>query len=711
MKDNIQKTFKEMRWTAKRRKSKWNLLLVPLVIFFTILFSFLYYKLVFLIDSISLIPRDDIVYFFHPYSVWNIFLLFSIGIPSLLLSFIITNLILWFIPPIRKTFEKEAQWHKGKEYKSTQFLLLKYFFMSIFIWFLFIYMFMNTYNALSYKWVVYTNSWYNINEKKYNLSNDLKKIKIEIYKDSSNPAKLSFKFIMNNNKSIEFSEWNEVEFLSKYWEFEQYFKNILSYKIYYNIDKEALNSLLNQPRFKDKKLKNNILKIFSKFNLEYEKLKKYLEENQNDNYFKIIFGFYEILNNKHYKEWISLYSWIHNLNKIEICNDNKCFKKIKIIDFKNIKNILWNKFWNWNYANSSYQRFLISLIYSYIELWDYRKAYYYNGALISEFNQQLNINAYIEYSNIFLHLPKNKVKEYKKYLQDFDRIPWDTILWDIQLYYDDVKNTFYTTAYKTSYYYNQLGLFYKYLGKYMKAIKSYQKAYKNDSKNILTLRNLCIAKYLDTKSKVFTETDKVKYKKEFEESLQYCLSYEEKYEKLYTTKNLDYKFLENIIQQKWDYEILNYIWLNYWFLWKLDLAEKFYKKSLENWWNKVKIYNNLWIIYEDNKDYEKAIQYYKKVLKLDNKNYNTLINISKLYWKLKDYKNAIDYMLSVKKIVSILKYKKDPYNDYLLCKWYYLKYWKQNISWKQYCKNYLLYDRKFTSPKLRNNVKNIIGEQ
>lgn len=274
MKDNIQETFKEMRWTAKRRKSKWNLLLVPLVIFFTILFSFLYYKLVFLIDSVSLIPRDDIVYFFHPYSVWNIFLIFSIGIPSLLLSFIITNLILWFIPPIRKTFEKEAQWHKGKDYKSTQFLLLKYFFMSIFIWFLFIYMFMNTYNALSYKWVVYTNSWYNINEKKYNLSNDLKKIKIEIYKDSSNPAKLSFKFIMNNNKSIEFSEWNEVEFLSKYWEFEQYFKNILSYKIFYNIDKEALNSLLNQPRFKDKRLKNNILKIFSKFNLEYEKLKK-----------------------------------------------------------------------------------------------------------------------------------------------------------------------------------------------------------------------------------------------------------------------------------------------------------------------------------------------------------------------------------------------------------------------------------------------------
>jgi len=696
MKHKIEEEIIEMQGRAKRKKSKWNLLFIPLNIFFIALFSFWYYKFISIIMSISFIARSDIIYIYYPNTIWTIALILVIWISSVLLSLILSNFILWFIKPIREIFEKEAKLHKGTNYKSIQKKLLKIFFISFFIWLPFIYMYMNVYNALSYKWLVYSNSWYNLREKEYNIEKDLDKIKIKVYKNKKESAKLSFKFIMKDDNDIEFSEWNEIEFLNKYWEFEQYLEKLLKYKIFYNVDEKALNSLLKKPKFKNKELQKKLLNIWSEVDIEYEKLKNNLEKNPKDDLFKIEFGFYEIFKNRNYIEWVTLYSWISNLKKIEICNDNKCLNKIEIINFENIKNIFSDNYWGWSYIKLAYQRFLISLIYSYIELWDYTKAYYYNGKLISEFIQQLNINAHKEYQNIFKTLPRVKVEEYRKYLKNFDRIPWDIILWDIQLYYEDTKNTFYTTKYPSSYYYNQLGLFYEYLKKYDKATNSYKKAYKEDGRILLTLRNLCISKYLDTKSKVFVDSDKIKYKNDFENSLKYCLDYETKYEKLYINKNPDYKLLEFYRGYKWDYEILNYIWLNYWFLWKLDLAENNYKKSLENWWNKVKVYNNLWLIYEDKKEYKKAIEYYKKVLKLDEKNYNSLVNISKLYWILEDYENAIDYMLKVKKIVKTLKnnnwkfvYRINPYHDYLLCKWYDKQYWKQNILWKKYCEDYV----------------------
>ena len=698
MEKTIEEEIIEMQNRAKRRKSKWNLLLIPFNVFFVSIFSYWYYKLILIIMNISLISRDDIVYIYYPNTIWNIVLILIILISSLVLSFIVSNFILWIIKPIRDIFEEESKLNKWTDYKSTQKKLLKILPIILLIWFPIIYMYINTYSALSYKWLVYNNSWYQLSEKEYNISDELEKIKISVAKYNNNSDKLFFKFIMKDGKNIEFSEWNEIEFLNKYWEFEPYLEELLKFNVFYDVDKISLDRLLNQPKFDNEYIKNRLLDILSEIDIEYENWKKILENNPNDDLFKIEFGFYEILKNWNYKEWLTLYSWLNNLKEIEICDDNKCLSKISIKDYEEkIKSMFLDKYWVWNHINLAYQNFLISIISWYIESEEYRKAYFYNGRLISEFIQELDINSYYYYSKIFNALTKEKVEKYKKYVLEFDRIPWDMILWDIQLHYDDIWNTFYTTRYSSSYYYNQLGLFYEYLNKYEEAIVSYEKAYKLDNKWLLTLKNLCISKYLDTKSKIFLESDKLKYKKWFEKSLKYCLDYENKYENLYLDKKWK-SFYENI-KYKWDYEILNYIWLNYWFLKKLDLSEQYYKKSLENWWKEIKLYNNLAVIYEDKWEDIKAIEYYKKALKINENDYNTLVNIGKLYWKLEDYENAISYILNVREIVSTTKinnkfrYKINPYNDYLLCLWYDKQYWKQNTLWNQYCYNYLEYSK------------------
>jgi len=77
---------------------------------------------------------------------------------------------------------------------------------------------------------------------------------------------------------------------------------VLKYKIFYNIDKNALENLLNQPAFKNEELKEKLLEIYNNVNIEYENFKRELEKNPNDDYFRFYFGFYEISENKHYKE-------------------------------------------------------------------------------------------------------------------------------------------------------------------------------------------------------------------------------------------------------------------------------------------------------------------------------------------------------------------------------------------------------------------------
>jgi hypothetical protein len=123
--------FVKMCQRAKRRKSLWNLILIP----FTIVYMFLLTKYFFLImwnvHTIIYPQHSDMLSGF-----WNEGISLSAFIPSFLLSaplffaaiplsLIFTNVSVWFIVPLRKIFEKETQGFKGTSFKDSMKILLK----------------------------------------------------------------------------------------------------------------------------------------------------------------------------------------------------------------------------------------------------------------------------------------------------------------------------------------------------------------------------------------------------------------------------------------------------------------------------------------------------------------------------------------------------------------------------------------------------------
>jgi hypothetical protein len=103
----------EARQRAKRRKSPWNLLLIPLVI---IGFGVVLYASAQALLGVQrhLIPDDAI---FSSYTTIGAFLTFvPLVIPSLGISMIIANLIIWPVRPARMALDKEAKGIKGASF-------------------------------------------------------------------------------------------------------------------------------------------------------------------------------------------------------------------------------------------------------------------------------------------------------------------------------------------------------------------------------------------------------------------------------------------------------------------------------------------------------------------------------------------------------------------------------------------------------------------
>ena len=110
---------------AKRRKSPWNLLLIPLVCglcaLFTIdLFRFMWHVHVFFYPA----HRGALSEFWNEGLSLKAFASsFLLAVPlffaALPLAMICTNLFVWFIPQAKKTFEKEAQGYEGTSFRDS----------------------------------------------------------------------------------------------------------------------------------------------------------------------------------------------------------------------------------------------------------------------------------------------------------------------------------------------------------------------------------------------------------------------------------------------------------------------------------------------------------------------------------------------------------------------------------------------------------------
>lgn len=279
---------------------------------------------------------------------------------------------------------------------------------------------------------------------------------------------------------------------------------------------------------------------------------------------------------------------------------------------------------NQNYNDNPFLN--TELFFSHLSLWNYNKAYKYNEKLINLLNKNTNLTIYNFYINYYSYIDKEKVQAYLKYLEK-NNLKNNLIYWDI-FFLSEIKNynkaeKYYNLAlskkYNIEYINNQLGLIYDYKYNYKKSLKLYNKSFKIDEDNILTLKNLCISRYLNFKYLVLNteknEKEKNIIKNWSNEALLYCNAYLEKEKKD-----------KYII---WDAETYKYIWhiYNLW-LWNIGKAKDFYLKSIKINPYDYKSFNNLSAIYrkifEKNKkeeDLSKNIEYAEKFFLLKNNDF------------------------------------------------------------------------------------------
>lgn len=107
--------YHQARQRAKRRKSPWNLILIPFAMFGIAGTAFLIAKGLLALQQLF-IPPDAILA--HWTRIGAILMFVPIIFPALAIGMMIANLIAWCIPRARRTFEKEARGIKGASFKE-----------------------------------------------------------------------------------------------------------------------------------------------------------------------------------------------------------------------------------------------------------------------------------------------------------------------------------------------------------------------------------------------------------------------------------------------------------------------------------------------------------------------------------------------------------------------------------------------------------------
>jgi hypothetical protein len=117
------------RFRAQRRKSPWNLILIPLVFGGWLGTWYLVFRLVWTYH-VWLYPDHHFRNFWHkgisfPSFALSFLMLFAPMPGALSLGFIAGNLVSWLIKPARKTFEAESVGYPGTSFRESNAGLLK----------------------------------------------------------------------------------------------------------------------------------------------------------------------------------------------------------------------------------------------------------------------------------------------------------------------------------------------------------------------------------------------------------------------------------------------------------------------------------------------------------------------------------------------------------------------------------------------------------
>jgi hypothetical protein len=118
----IEGYFQEAGARAKRRKSLWNLILIPFVFAGAVLAYIPQFKLLWAIHVVLYPDHSGQLSVFWQRGlsfsafISSLLLAGPIFISSLVLGMIIANLLAWCIIPVRKVFDKEAQGIKGASF-------------------------------------------------------------------------------------------------------------------------------------------------------------------------------------------------------------------------------------------------------------------------------------------------------------------------------------------------------------------------------------------------------------------------------------------------------------------------------------------------------------------------------------------------------------------------------------------------------------------
>jgi hypothetical protein len=113
--NKFERYFGEARERAKRRRSPWNLILIPLAILCIGLVYYFFWKLATVIQS-NMIPSNAIIWNYS--KLGGVLMYVPTLLPSLSLGMIFANFIAWCIPPARKAFDREANGVKNASVRS-----------------------------------------------------------------------------------------------------------------------------------------------------------------------------------------------------------------------------------------------------------------------------------------------------------------------------------------------------------------------------------------------------------------------------------------------------------------------------------------------------------------------------------------------------------------------------------------------------------------
>lgn len=129
--EKIEEYLREAGARAKRRKSLWNLILIPFVFAGAVLAYILQFKILWAIHVVIYPDHSGKLSVFWQKGlslgafISSFLLAGPIFISSLVLGMIIANLLAWCIIPARKTFNKEAQGIKGTSFPESMRVLGK----------------------------------------------------------------------------------------------------------------------------------------------------------------------------------------------------------------------------------------------------------------------------------------------------------------------------------------------------------------------------------------------------------------------------------------------------------------------------------------------------------------------------------------------------------------------------------------------------------